>query len=872
MNQETLNFNNNNSSLTPMMKQYIQIKSEYKDSLLFYRMGDFYEMFFEDAKEAVKILNITLTKRGKSNDQDIPMCGVPYHSCESYLIKLIENGIKVAICEQVESPEQAKKRGPKAIVRREVVRVITPGTILEDNILNSKQSNYLLSIAEYKANFAISWIDLSTGEFYTLRTNIENLSSDISRIDPKEILISEKLFYNEKIKKNLAQWHRLLTPQVNSFFDVNKNSSKIREFYNINAIETIGDIDHAQISSLGSILEYVSVTQKQDNIKINLPKFVNNSNFMQIDHATRKNLELVVSLSGERSTSLINFIDVTQTNVGGRLMHQYLSSPLKNSKVINQRLDLVELFLKSPTIIMKIREVLSNFPDIERSMSRLSLGYGGPRDLIAILQGMIVAEHLQNEVTYITNEGNVHFKNLSDNLSGFNEIINELSQALNSDVPTLARDGGFIKTGYDPRIDQLKDLYNNANNKVTELKNKYINDTKINNLKITRNNVLGYFIEVTPNQSSKITSDIFIHRQTLASAVRYTTVELKDLEQNIINAKEQILQYELEAFEHLTNLVINNSASLQLLAQSVAKIDLFSSLAFLAEKYGLVRPVVDNSNDFVVKNGWHPIVRNALKDSSHEDFIVNDCNLTEQDNIWLLTGPNMAGKSTFLRQNAIIAIMAQMGSFVPATAAKIGVIDRVFSRVGAADDLARGRSTFMVEMVETSIILNQATSNSFVILDEIGRGTSTHDGLSIAWSCLKYLHNKINVRTIFATHYHELNQLENTLERLSCHTIAIKEWEDSVIFLHKVIGGAANKSYGIHVATLAGIPKEVIRDAENILSSFSSKSEGKFQIDSTTHNNDNQESEIKRYLSDIDINNITPIEALNHLIKIKSFK
>ncbi len=861
---------------TPMMQQYLLLKEGYEDFILFYRMGDFYEMFFDDALKASSILGITLTKRGKTDNQDIPMCGVPYHSSESYLFKLVNTGLKVAICEQVETPEEAKKRGHKAIVRREVVRVITPGTVFEDSLLNSKSSNYLLSIAYIKERISLTWIDISTREFICTNTTLDAISSDIARIAPKEILISEKLITNPSFEAILSNWRKYFTIYVDSFFDPKKNELIIKKFYGINSLDGLGELSLAQISSCGAILEYINITQKQNIPKVKYPRLITSASYMNIDYATRRNLELTYNFANSREHTVLDAIDYTITPMGARTLYSYLSAPLLDAYAINNRLEIVEYFYQNLDLTQQIREILQKIPDIERSLARISSGYGGPRDIIAIRNTLQIAGYLSDFMSNLP-QGKVVEK-LAKNieyLKSCNQICNLLISAITDEVPMLARDGGFVKDGYNQKLDELNDLSNNSKLIIASLKAKYIEITKINSLKICFNNVLGYFIEVSPQHKDKLDNASFIHRQTIASAVRFTTIELKEVEEKIINAKALITNIELEIFEYIRGVIIAESERLSLISNIIASLDVALSFAFTAYKFKFVRPIIDESEDFEIIGGRHIVVEKNLLHSGSSDFVENDCNLNNNQKLWLVTGPNMAGKSTFLRQNAIITILAQIGSFIPAKSAKIGVVDRIFSRVGASDDLSRGMSTFMVEMLETALILNQATAKSLVILDEIGRGTSTYDGMSIAWSCLEYIHDKIGCKALFATHYHELTELKNSLANLACFTVQIKEWDNKVIFMHKVISGTADRSYGVHVAKIAGIPQEVIDRANNLLEGFEQK--GSFNTTKNSYQLENQESlvnkeksQLEEALREVNLNNITPLEALNLLCNLKT--
>jgi DNA mismatch repair protein MutS len=856
------------SNVTPMMKQYLDIKSEHQDSIVFYRMGDFYEMFFEDAIIAAPILGIALTKRGQQDNKDIPMCGIPFHSSENYIVKLIGNGYKIAVCEQLERPEEAKKRGYKAVVRREVIRIITPGTVTEDNLLNSSASNFLVAVACHKNDLALAWADISTGEFYSSQSNLSFLGNDLSRINPREILVSDRLYQQEKITSSLVDWRRIVTIQANNIFDLTKAEHKFRKHYNVISSESFSNYTPAELIACGAILEYVELTQKTTELKINHPKRLDNALFMTIDAATRRNLELSISSNGDKKGSLIHLIDQTRTSCGSRLLTQYLSAPLIDVIAINNRLDLVEFFLNHPHLTTEITNILSHIGDIERSLSRFAFNRGGPRDLQAIKQSMQAADLIMSVFINFTGNISTHLQNHLLNFSNFENLALELDQALNDELPMLARDGGFIKSGYNHRLDQLFELKKNSQQQLHALKQKYINETGINSLKINYNNVLGYFIDITPQHATKMKEELFIHRQTLANSVRYTSIELRDLEKELLNLADNILKLELSLYEDLVANVIENSEKLTLLAHGIATIDVASSLSILASEKNYTRPILDDSLSFNIQQGRHPIIEHSLN-SKKQEFVANDCYLQLNKNLWLITGPNMAGKSTFLRQNALIAILAQIGSYVPAKTAHFGIVDKIFSRVGAADDLARGRSTFMVEMVETANILNNATKRSLIILDEIGRGTSTYDGVSIASACLEFIHNQLKSRALFATHYHELTALRSQLDALICYTMQIKEWQDKVIFLHKIIPGVADKSYGIHVAELAGLPKMVIRKAQQILIGLEQNHSHIMDLDIKNIPDNIINHPIIDLIEHLEVDELSPKEALEILYKLK---
>ena len=857
--QEEIPFNNiSNSILTPMMKQYLGIKSAHRDYLLFYRLGDFYELFFEDAQIASKILDIVLTKRGKQNGDNIPMCGVPYHSATHYINRLLKKGYSIAICEQLESPEEAKKRGYKSVVRREVVQIITPGTLMEEKLLDSKNTNYLTSIAEEKGNYSIAWVELTTGDFYVTTCSKNQLINEISRLSPKEVLVSYK-FSSDPIFVN---YKNILTVRSNNIYDHKNCLQRIVQYYNVNSIKSLGEFSKEQVVSAGALIEYIIHTQKNNLPKLKVLQKLERDYFVEIDASTRINLELDKN-SINKEFNLLNVIDKTITSEGARLLKTRLNSPLKNSSVINKRLDCVSFFYNKTELRTKIREYLKFFPDVQRSLSKIFINKAMPRDLDIIKNGLKIS-------TMISELLRINGKNLIDGINslisqiyGYNQLVDELEQALIPYDSTIENQT-FIKKGYNKYLDELYGLKYNSNQKINDLRDKYRHKTGVQNLKIAKNNIFGYFVEVTNLNSSKLDEKLFIHKQTLGNSVRFFTDELKNLENIILNCDTKIINLEKEIFCKLYDRIKHYFDEINLVVDSIANLDFYSALSEIAIQNKYIRPIVDDSNTFFIEEGRHPVVENFQK----ENFIPNSTNITDEEKIWLITGPNMAGKSTFLRQNALICILAQIGSYVPAKTVHIGVVDKIFSRIGAADNIARGESTFMVEMTETAYIINNVTEKSFVILDEIGRGTSTHDGISIAWAVLKYLHNYINCRALFATHYHELTQLNNKLDRIANYSMEIKEWNKDIIFLHKIIPGVADSSYGIHVAELAGLPKEVINSAKQILTNFEKKESVQIKAD-FKKDVVCKENEILKMLASIDINNLTPIEAQKILYELK---
>jgi len=809
------------AGVTPLMAQYLGVKQAHPDTLLFYRMGDFYELFFDDAVKAAAALDIVLTKRGKHEGEDIQMCGVPVHAAEGYLNRLIRAGFKVAVCEQVEDPAEAKKRGSKSVVKRDVVRVVTPGTLTEDNLLEARSHNYLVALAEVGGAFAIAWVDISTGQFRCQALSRPALAAALARLDPTEILVPERLFAQADLAELFSDWKMALSPLPSARFDSENARLRLQQFHQVATLDAFGSFSRAEVAAAGAILTYVELTQQGKMPRLSQLAQLGSGAVMEIDAATRRNLELTRNLSGERQGSLLATIDRTVTGAGARLLNDWLAAPLTDAAAIGGRQEAVHYLLQETHLRADLREALKRAPDLERALSRLSLERGGPRDLAAIRDGLRAAAGVRALLE--RGNGNVprFLQAAVASLGHQAALIDKLASALAEELPLLARDGGFIARNYVAELDQLRLLRDDSRQHILALEARYKNAVGVSSLKIKHNNVLGFFIEATTVQADKVRADTsFIHRQTTANATRFTTVELSELEQKINQAADKALAIELNIFAELCSFVLAEGQAISTTAAALAEIDVVSALADLAEAEDWVRPHVDESRDFSIAAGRHPVVEAALRRAQAGSFIGNDCDLAEAQRLWLITGPNMAGKSTYLRQNALIAILAQIGSFVPAKAARIGIVDRLFSRVGAADDLARGRSTFMVEMVETAAILNLAGSRALVILDEIGRGTATFDGLSIAWACLEHLHEVNGCRALFATHYHELTSLAARLPALRPHTMKVMEWQGEVKFLHEIGPGAADRSYGIHVAKLAGLPAAAVHRAEEVLATL----------------------------------------------------
>ena len=805
-------------TVTPMMAQFLEIKAANPGALLFYRMGDFYEMFFDDAVAAAAALDIALTKRGQHLGEDIPMCGVPVHAAEGYLLTLIRKGFRVAIAEQLEDPAEAKKRGSKSVVKRDVVRLVTPGTLTEESLLEARRHNFLAAWSEVRDEAALAWVDISTGDFRVMPCPLSRLGPELARLAPREVLVSE--VKEPDCAEIVSDLRAALTPMARASFDSQGAESRLCGLFSVGSLDAFGTFSRAEVSAMGAIVDYLDLTQRGKLPLLRRPVREEAGDLMQIDAATRRNLELTQALSGGREGSLLYAIDRTVTAGGARLLERRISAPSRNLPQIHARHESVRFLLEQSLFASDLRSDLKRCPDMDRALGRLALDRGGPRDMAAIRNGLgqalLIAQKLERDDTPAL------LANGAKALTGHDDLVALLDAALVAEPPLLARDGGFIAPGYHEELDETRKLRDEGRGVIAQLQAQYIAQTGIGSLKVKHNNVLGYFIECTSTHAEKMLaaplSETFIHRQTTANQVRFTTVVLSELETRILNAGNHALEIEKRLYDSLKHEVLARAAAINEASRALAEIDLAAAFADLAAAENWIEPQVDASRAFEIEAGRHPVVELALKRSG-EPFIANDCALTsgETPAIWLLTGPNMAGKSTFLRQNAIIALLAQAGSFVPARRAHIGLVSQLFSRVGAADDLARGRSTFMVEMVETAAILNQADDRALVILDEIGRGTATYDGLSIAWAVMEHLHGANRCRALFATHYHEMTALSAKLDGVENATVAVKEWDGEVIFLHEVHKGAADRSYGVQVARLAGLPPSVVERARVVL-------------------------------------------------------
>lgn len=807
-----------------MMAQYLEIKAQNDGYLLFYRMGDFYELFFDDAVRASEALDIALTKRGKHLGEDIPMCGVPIHTAEQYLEKLIRKGFRVAIGEQVEDPAEAKKRGAKSVVKREVVRLVTPGTLTEEALLEPSKANILTALGRVGGQIALASADMSTGAFQVATLDTADLAVELARISPSELLVPDDMADSKDLPAATRDIQTVL-PGIK--FDSGAGERALKAYYKVAELAGFGAFSRAELSAAGALIAYLELTQKGKMPALSpLSREASNA-YMAIDAATRRNLELTQTLGGEKKGSLLSVIDRTKTAAGARLIAARLAAPLTDPATITGRQDAVGFFLAESEIRADARKFLAEAPDIARAQARLSVGRGGPRDLTALLGGINAARALRERLSEVRAPGEAGAAELVlvDALAGLANLAEKLGRLLVEEPPFYAHDGGFIKAGAHEPLDEVRSLRDESRRVIATMETRYRDETGIP-LKIKHNGVLGYFIEVSPNHADALmTNAAYRHRQTMAGAVRFSTDELSTLANRISQAADQAVAIEQELFADMVREALGLSGQLSHTADALAVMDVAAGLAELAASGHHVRPQVDASRAFAIVRGRHPVVEASLS-AAHTGFVPNDCDLATDKRLWLVTGPNMAGKSTFLRQNALIAIMAQMGAFVPAESAHIGVVDRLFSRVGAGDDLAAGRSTFMVEMVETAAILNQATPKSLVILDEIGRGTATYDGLAIAWSTAEHLCVKNKSRALFATHYHEMTALAERLPAIAPVTMRVREWNDSIVFLHEVVPGVADRSYGIHVAKLAGLPEDVVVRAREILASLEEGREG----------------------------------------------
>ncbi len=866
---------------TPMMRQYNEIKSQYPDAILFFRLGDFYEMFLDDAVTASRILDITLTSRNKGAADEVPLCGVPYHSAQPYIAKLVSNGYKVAVCEQVEDPREVK-----GIVKREVVRIVTPGMVLESDLLTPNENNYLLVISSSASGFGICVLDISTGEFRVTQGNsISDVKREISSINPREIVV------NEEDKQSLSEQLRdmLLYKTVNTLpewvFDCQDASARICSFFNTDSLAPFGcDQQPDAICAAGAALYYVEETQKSTVSHIHQLTTYHVSDFMILDESTRRNLELTATLiDGRRKGSLLGAIDATVTAMGGRKLRQWINQPLLDCQQICARHACVLELVTAPVLRDELRACLDGFYDLERLTARIAMASANAKDLVALQASL---ERLPALLTLLAGTTTALGQQLHQQIDPLPDITQLIAAAIADNPPFVVREGGLIRDGYQADIDELRLISREGKGWIARLEKTERERSGINTLKVRYNRVFGYFLEVPKTQVAKVPDD-YERKQTLANAERYFTPQLKEYEDKVLGAQEKLVALEYDLFQKIRAQVAQQSGRIQLTAAAVASLDVLLSFATIAHERDYACPVMDDGSLLHIEEGRHPVIESI---DLGEKFISNDVHLdTESDQLLIITGPNMAGKSTFMRQVALITLMAQIGSLIPAKAAHIGIVDRIFTRVGASDNLARGQSTFMVEMSETAHILNHATRRSLIILDEIGRGTSTFDGVSIAWAVAEYLHDneKVAAKTLFATHYHELTDLAKTRSKIKNFNIAVREWNDQIVFLRKIVAGGTSHSYGIQVGRLAGLPQAVIDRAKEVLGNLEL---GEFNCDGeprlaqsrkAAYSQDpiarqaqmslfnGVDDPLRQRLKGIDLNNITPLDALNLVNELK---
>jgi len=850
---------------TPMMAQYRRLKDEAGDALLFYRMGDFFELFFDDAKAASACLDIALTKRGEDAGEPIPMCGVPAHSADSYLARLIKAGHRVAIAEQTESPAEARKaRGSKALVERAIIRLVTPGTLTEDILLESSAANWLAAVGRAGDDWAIAAADISTGRFELVACGPGELAAELARLSAAEVIAD-------------ASVPGIKTSKGKGGFDSIAGERALRSRFGLSTLDGLGSPSRAELAAAGGLLAYLEATQKGAGILLDAPRRVSRASHMAIDAATRDSLELTRSVSGGVAGSLLADIDRCQTAAGRRLLCEDLSAPLTDRAGIERRLALVAWFHQDALRRGRTRQALKAMPDFARGLARLTAGRGGPRDLALLRDGLAAASSLQAELASDADRPPL-LESLLPQLAGHGAVIDKLASALVASPPIDSSKGGYIADGYDPALDALRDAASNGRRAIAALEARYRDATGIASLKIRHNAVLGYHVEVSAKHADRlmVPDSGFTHRQTLSGVVRFNSPELHQEAAQVVEAGAHALAAEAAHAEELTAMAVSAAAKITTTAEAIARIDVAAANAERAAEGGWTLPHLTDEPCLEIEAGRHPVVETALRDTG-ERFVANDLSLGSASRLWLITGPNMGGKSTFLRQTALIAVLAQSGCFVPASRAKVGIVDRLFSRVGASDNLARGRSTFMVEMVETAAILAQATPQSLVILDEIGRGTSTYDGLAIAWAVVEAMHDQVKSRTLFATHYHELTRLAGRLDALSLHHVRAREWKGDLVLLHEVADGAADRSYGIAVAKLAGLPPAVVARAKSVLAKLEAGRDATGGIAAGLDDlplfaaalPEQAPDPLLGALDDLDPDSLTPREALETLYRLK---
>ena len=851
---------------TPMMAQYRRLKEEAGDALLFYRMGDFFELFFDDAKAASASLDIALTKRGEDGGEPIPMCGVPVHSAEAYLARLIKAGHRVAIAEQTESPAEARKaRGSKTLVERAIVRLVTPGTLTEETLLESSSANWLAAIGRAGDEWAVAAADISTGRFELVSCGPGELAAELARLAPAETIADSSV-------------PGVRTSAGKGGFDSVAGERALKTRFGLSTLDGLGSPSRAELAAAGGLLAYLEATQKGAGILLDAPRRISRTAHMGIDAATRDSLELTRSVGGPAEGSLVVEIDRCQTAAGRRLLCEDIAAPLTDRAAIERRLALVAWLHEAALRRERVRTSLKQLPDVSRALARLSAGRGSPRDLALLRDGLAGATELRGELEMEPDRPRL-LDDLLPRLGGHGALVDRFRAALVESPPIDASKGGYIAEGYDAALDALRDAASNGRRAIAALEARYRDSTGIASLKIRHNAVLGYHVEVSAKHADRLMAPDsgFTHRQTLAGVVRFNSPELHDEASRVIEAGAHALAAEAAHAEELTKLAVAAAPQITATADAIARIDVAASHAHRAAESGWAAPQLTDEACLEIEGGRHPVVESALRQAG-ERFVANDLSMGRNDRLWLITGPNMGGKSTFLRQAALIAVLAQAGSFVPATRAKVGIVDRLFSRVGASDNLARGRSTFMVEMVETAAILAQATRQSLVVLDEIGRGTSTYDGLAIAWAVVEAMHDQVKCRTLFATHYHELTRLAGRLDSLSLHHVRAREWKSDLVLLHEVADGAADRSYGIAVAKLAGLPPAVVGRARSVLAKLEAGRDATggiaaglddLPLFAVSAAPEHEADPLVAALAEIEPDSLTPREALEHLYRLK---
>jgi DNA mismatch repair protein MutS len=851
---------------TPMMVQYRRLKDEAGDALLFYRMGDFFEFFFDDAKIASACLDIALTRRGEDAGEPIPMCGVPIHAAESYLARLIRAGHRVAIAEQTESPAEARRaRGSKALVDRAIIRLVTPGTLTEETLLESASANWLAAVGRAGDDCAIAAGDISTGRFELVACGPGELAAELARLSPAEVIAD-------------ASVPGIRTSAGKGGFDSLAGERALKSRFGLATLDGLGSPSRAELAAAGGLLTYLDATQKSAGILLDAPRRIARSSHMAIDAATRDSLELTRSITGSTAGSLLGEIDRCQTAAGRRLLAEDISAPLTDKAAIEARLALVAWLHEDAIRRERVRQALKAMPDFARALARLAAGRGSPRDLGLLRDGLSAAAELKRELE-VEPDRSVLLESLLPRLGGHDALVEKLARALVASPPIDSSKGGYIAEGYDAELDALRNAAAHGRRAIASLEARYRDSTAVTSLKIRHNAVLGYHVEVSSRHADRLMAPDsgFTHRQTLAGVVRFNSPELHEEASRVVEAGAHALAAEAAHAEELTSLAVTAATQITTTGEAIARIDAAASHAHRAAEGGWTAPLLTDQPRLEIDGGRHPVVESALTETG-ERFIANDLSMGPSDRLWLITGPNMGGKSTFLRQTALIAVLAQAGAFVPAARAKVGIVDRLFSRVGASDNLARGRSTFMVEMVETAAILAQATKQSLVILDEIGRGTSTYDGLAIAWAVVEAMHDQLQCRTLFATHYHELTRLAGRLDALSLHHVRAREWKGDLVLLHEVADGAADRSYGIAVAKLAGLPPAVVARAKSVLAKLEAGRDATggiaaglddLPLFAATAEPEHAPDPIIAALDDMDLDSLTPREALEQLYRLK---